>query len=126
MIENFPSANIQNSSFEGNFIQGNVSGNVSFSKGSVESNSELHQVANQIQQILEHLDEKHDKSSSSGKMQLAAAAIETIEGDLTLRQRIISAVKVGGVSAIEQLLSHPASSFVIAAIQDWQKTSKSS
>ena len=55
-------------------------------------------------------------------MQLATEAITRIESNPNLMQRVLSALQAGGVSAIEELLSHPASSFVIAALEDWQKT----
>ncbi len=34
----------------------------------------------------------------------------------------LHAIKAAGVAAVEQLLNHPASSFVIAALEDLQKT----
>ncbi|WP_238361207.1 hypothetical protein [Iningainema tapete] len=33
-----------------------------------------------------------------------------------------SALKSGGIQALAQLLNHPAASFVIGALEDWQKT----
>ena len=35
---------------------------------------------------------------------------------------INSALKVGGTSALDSLLDHPAASFAIAALEDWQQT----
>jgi hypothetical protein len=37
-------------------------------------------------------------------------------------ERIFSALQAGGRSAIEQALNHPAASFVMGALDDWQKT----
>jgi hypothetical protein len=34
----------------------------------------------------------------------------------------LSALKAGGVSAFEQLLNHPAASFVIGALEDWKNS----
>ena len=45
-----------------------------------------------------------------------------IDSNPTLTARILSALKVGSVKAFEQFLSHPAASFVIGALEDWQKT----
>lgn len=42
--------------------------------------------------------------------------------DPSLAQRIISALGAGSTSALEQFLNHPAASFVMAALEDWQKT----
>jgi hypothetical protein len=33
-----------------------------------------------------------------------------------------SALKTGGIQALGQLLNHPAATFVIAALEDWQKS----
>ncbi|PSB27731.1 hypothetical protein [Chlorogloea sp. CCALA 695] len=56
-----------------------------------------------------------------GRMQLATEAVTRIEGNADLMQRVISAFQAGGISALEQLLNHPAASFVVAAMKDWQK-----
>jgi hypothetical protein len=119
------SVNIQNSSFQGNFIQGDVSGNVQLSGSSTDAEHEFYQAASQIQSILDQLSNSHSTDTVSGKMRLATKAVSIIEKDLNLRQRIVSALKVGSISSLEQLLSHPAASFVIAAIQDWQQTADS-
>jgi hypothetical protein len=115
---------IQNGSFQGNLVQGNVSGDVQFGEVSGESEKDLCEAAGQIQYILEQLDNSYPSNTVSGKMQLATKAVSLIENDQKLQQRILSALKVGSISALEQLLSHPAASFVIAAIQDWKQHSK--
>ncbi|MGK7928656.1 MAG: hypothetical protein AB4290_26045 [Spirulina sp.] len=55
-------------------------------------------------------------------MQLATEVVTRIESDSSLMQRVLSALQAGSVSALEQLLNHPAASFVIAALENWQKT----
>ncbi len=55
-------------------------------------------------------------------MKIATKVITQIDNNSTKAERILSAIKAGGVSAVEKLLNHPASSFVIAALKDWQKT----
>jgi pantoate kinase len=52
-------------------------------------------------------------------MQIATAAIQTLETDKSLKRKVVSALKSGGTAAIGQLLNHPAASFVIAALEDW-------
>ncbi len=39
--------------------------------------------------------------------------------------RILSALKASGTSALDSLLDHPAASFAIAALEDWQQTQSS-
>lgn len=54
-------------------------------------------------------------------MALATEAITRIDNDSSLSAKILSALKMGGVKAFEQFLNHPAASFIIAALEDWQK-----
>ena len=82
----------------------------------------LAQAAKDIQELLEQLDETYPSDTTAGKMKIATEVITQIDNNSTKAQRIFSAIKAGGVSAVEQLLNHPASSFVIAALEDWQKT----
>jgi hypothetical protein len=117
------SINFQNSEFEGNLIQGNVTGNVTFTKADNSQNIEIAELAKKLQDILESLEADHSSNTISERMKIATEAISIVEKDLPLRRRILSAVKTGGISAFEQLLNHPAASFVMAAINDWQQTS---
>ncbi|MGD1705059.1 pentapeptide repeat-containing protein [Dapis sp. BLCC M229] len=82
----------------------------------------LAQAAKDIQELLEQLDETYPSDTTAGKMKIATEVITQIDNNSTKAERIFSAIKAGGVSAVEQLLNHPASSFVIAALEDWQKT----
>ena len=88
----------------------------------LEQRQNLTEAATQIQKLLEQLSKTYSTETVSGRMQLATEAVTRIEGDSNLLQRVLSALQVGGVSALEQLLNHPAASFVIAALEDWQKT----
>ncbi|NEP86349.1 MAG: hypothetical protein F6K18_05675 [Okeania sp. SIO2C2] len=55
-------------------------------------------------------------------MKIATRVITQIDNNPTKAERILSAVKAAGVAPVEQLLNHSAISFVIAALEDWQKT----
>jgi hypothetical protein len=48
-------------------------------------------------------------------MTVASVAIQRIENNHTLRDRILSALKTGGIQALGQMLNHPFSTFAIAA-----------
>ncbi len=54
-------------------------------------------------------------------MKIATEVITQIDNNPTKTKRILSVIKAGGVAAVEQLLNHPASSFIIEALKDWQK-----
>ena len=56
------------------------------------------------------------------RMKIATEVITQINNNSTKKERIFAAIKAGGIAAFEQLLNHPASSFVIGALEDWQKS----
>ncbi len=82
----------------------------------------LAEAAAEIQQLLEQLDKSYPSDTMSGRMQIATEAVSQIENNPAFKTRVLSALKAGGVSAFEQFLNHPAASFVIGALEDWQKT----
>jgi hypothetical protein len=55
-------------------------------------------------------------------MQAAQEAMTQIKSDMSLGDRILSALRVGGSEALKQTLNHPAATFVLALLDDWQKT----
>ncbi|NEN88592.1 MAG: hypothetical protein F6K48_06535 [Okeania sp. SIO3H1] len=82
----------------------------------------LAQAAKDIQELLAQLDETYPSDTTMDRMKIATEVITQIDNNPTKAERILSAIKSGGVAAVEQLLNHPASTFVIAALEDWQKT----
>jgi hypothetical protein len=97
---------------------GNVEGdfNVNHTKNN------LSEGAAEIQQLLNQLSQAYPTNTTTEKMTVASAAIQHIENNHTLRQRVLSALKTGGIQALGQMLNHPAATFVIAALEDWQKS----
>ena len=110
--------NIGNMAQNVNMVQKNTLNEISSSA----QEQSLVQAAAEIQQLLEQLDKTYSTGTTSDKMIVAAEAIAQIENNPNLTARILSALKVGSVKAFEQALSHPAASFVIGALEDWQKT----
>ncbi|NER05122.1 MAG: hypothetical protein F6K17_22265 [Okeania sp. SIO3C4] len=82
----------------------------------------LAQAAKDIQELLEQLDETYPSNTMPGKIKIAEEVITQIDNNQTKAERIFNAIKADGVAAFQQFLNHPASSFVIAALEDWQKT----
>jgi len=91
-----------------------------------EQQQTLAEAAAEIQELLDQLSRSYPKSTRGDQMTIAAEAIKQIEDDPSLMKRILKALKAGGVSALEQFLNHPAASFVIAALEDWQSTNETS
>lgn len=89
-----------------------------------EQKQNLAEAAAEIQQLLEQLSQSYRTDTEPGKEALAKEVVQRIENNPTLMQKTISALSAGGTAALEQLLSHPAASFVIAALDDWNKNSQ--
>ncbi|MBG1240550.1 pentapeptide repeat-containing protein, partial [Nostoc sp. NZL] len=89
-----------------------------------EKKQNLAEAAAEIQQLLEQLSQSYPTNTNSEKMVLAIEAKKHVENNPTLMQKIISALEAGGTAALEQLLSHPAASFVIGVFEDFKKNSK--
>jgi len=108
------------------------SGNVQIGGGQIQSGAKiiginneaqpqnLAQAAQEIQQFLQQLDNSYSSETTNGKMKMAIEVVECIENNPNLKQRILSALKAGGIQAFERLLDHPAASFVAGALADWQ------
>jgi len=85
-----------------------------------EHKQNLVEAAADIQALLEQLEKSYPTNTTTSKMALATQAMQHIDGDPNLTAKILSALRTGSVKALEQLLSHPAASFVIGALEDWQ------
>ena len=108
----------------GGSISGNASNNTEELSGNINESDlkTLAEAAAEIQQLLEQLEKSYPINTTMGKMALATEAIAQIESNSSLTARILSALKTGGTKAFEQFVNHPASIFVIGALEDWQKT----
>lgn len=112
-------------------VSGNPGGDVSsevkdsFNTYTQEQKQNLTEAAAEIQQLLEQLEKSYPTETTAGKMAVATETIKHIESNPTLTAKILSALKTGSVKALEQFLSHPAASFVIGALEDWQKNNGS-
>ncbi|MBW4659338.1 MAG: leucine-rich repeat domain-containing protein [Drouetiella hepatica Uher 2000/2452] len=77
----------------------------------------LAQAAQDIQDLLNHLDQTYDRTTPIGQAMISAKAIESIEKNPTLKARIINALKEGGTTALEEAIDHPAVKPVIALVK---------
>ena len=130
----------QTHSSNGDNVAGNVEHNtfnapvgVGVNKGHISDNAivagvdneapsqDITEAAAQIQALLDQLSQTYPTKTSKQKMAIAVEAMDVIEQDSSLTQRLLSAVKAGSLAAIESMLNHPAASFVIAAIEDLNK-----
>jgi len=85
----------------------------------------LVEAAKEIQTLIDQLAQRYPTTTMPEKVGFASAIVQQIDTNPSLSDRILSASKVGGTAALGQFLNHPVSSFVIAAIEDWQSTKRS-
>lgn len=52
-------------------------------------------------------------------MTIATETVKAIEGDPTIKKRLINALKEGGTTAIEEAIDHPAIKPFVAAINGY-------
>lgn len=86
------------------------------------NSSNLAQAAQEIQDLIDRLAQTYPTDTRATKNAFADEIVRRIDANPSLTDRLLSATKAGGVAAIEQFLSHPAISFVVAALEDWEKT----
>jgi len=86
----------------------------------------LSETFSEIQQLFQQLEQIYDIDTTFGKIKIATESIKYIEKNPSQMARILSALKTGSISAVEQALNHPAATFFIAAMQDWQQTNPAS
>ena len=85
----------------------------------------LTEAAREIQTLIDQLAQSYPTTTMPEKVGFASAIVQQIDTNPSLSDRVLSASKVGGTAALGQFLNHPVSSFVIAAIEDWQSTKRS-
>jgi hypothetical protein len=136
-IQNSPNQNQENNNMNnsGNnrhittgrdYRETNVNDQGTYVEGDYFDNSQqkqsLAEAAAEIQNLLEQLDKSYPSDTTTGKMEIATGVIQHLDRNPDLAARLSSALKAGSVQAFTQFLNHPAASFVVGALDDWQKT----
>ena len=102
-----------NERIEGDYVQGNY-----YAAGEKQS---LAEAAAEIQQLLGQLEQSYPNTTTAEQMVVAAEVVKRIESNPTLKQRVVGAVKEGGLAAFEKAIDNPAGAFVVGAIKGWQE-----
>jgi hypothetical protein len=95
--------------------------NIEFNQYAYEQKQNLAEAAAEIQQLLQQLELSYPVNTTSEQMIVAAEAIKKIETNPSLKQRVIAALKEGGIQAFEKAIDHPLGAFVVGAIKGWQE-----
>ncbi|BAY67135.1 hypothetical protein NIES22_72980 (plasmid) [Calothrix brevissima NIES-22] len=102
-----------NERIQGDYVQGNY-----YATGQPQSHA---LAAAEIQALLKQLEQTYPTTTTSQQMVVAAEAINRIENNPTMKQKVINAVKEGGLAAFEKAIDNPAGAFVVGAIKGWQE-----
>lgn len=102
------------------FVYGNYNSQESTSSLSSEQQEYLLEIAAEIQKLLNHISETYPANTTQEKIITAAKVVSEIENNHTLKQKIVSAVRTGSISAIETMITHPAGAITLAALVSWQ------
>ena len=101
------------------FINGDYNSREITSHNTSNQNLIVLETAAEIQKILNHISTMHPDNTTQEKIIIATETINEIEESPILKQRIISAVKAGGIEAFRTMLAHPASAITLAALETW-------
>jgi internalin A len=109
----------QQPSFGGDYVRGNKFGgdNVGRDKIGTQINNSpnLAQAAKEIKELLDQLSEEYNPNTEKGQNSIKNEALKVIKNDSTLQQKIVNALKEGGVTTLEEAINHPLAKIVIAA-----------
>jgi hypothetical protein len=116
--QNNPNINIEKSNIASVTGQGTINtAIVEQYNFSPEEKQNLAEAAQEIQDLLNQLSKTYSPPNPTNNLKIATATLEAIEKNLTLKSRVINALKVGGTEAIKELLDHPAVNILIASIE---------
>ncbi|HEY9606881.1 MAG TPA: hypothetical protein V6C85_35055, partial [Allocoleopsis sp.] len=90
----------------------NVAGNKTLNQFNNSPN--LAKAARDIKELLDQLSKDYPSNTPAGQAMIGAKAIEHIENNPTLRQRVVNALKEAGATALEEAVAHPAVKILVA------------
>ncbi|MEM9946638.1 MAG: COR domain-containing protein, partial [Cyanobacteria bacterium P01_D01_bin.36] len=85
----------------------------------INNSQDLAQATCDIKALFAELDQTYDKTTPIGQMTIATETVKAIEGNPTVKKRLINALKEGGTTALEEAIEHPAIKPVVAAIKGY-------
>ena len=88
---------------------------------STEQKQTLTEAAKEIEELLAQLAETYSPPSAANNAIVAAETVQKIEGNPTLKSKIVNALEAGGVKALKELIKRPEVDVFLAAIEGWKK-----
>ncbi len=90
---------------------------------SPEQKQNLAEAAAEIQKLLEQLAENYPTETLTQKAAVAEEALQRIESNPTLKQRVVSAIQAMSVEALMQLIDHPVANILREGIESFREAS---
>jgi phosphoenolpyruvate-protein kinase (PTS system EI component) len=83
----------------------------------------LAEAAAEIQKLLEQLAENYPTETLTQKAAVAEEALQIIESNPTLKQRVVSAIQAMSLEALMQLIDHPVANILREGIENFREPS---
>ncbi|NEO95087.1 MAG: pentapeptide repeat-containing protein, partial [Moorea sp. SIO3G5] len=84
-----------------------------------EQTQSLAEAAAEIQQLLNQLSQTNPTTTNKEKMIVVGEVVDQIETNPTLKNKVINALKAGGVEAFKEAIDHPLVNILMATIDGW-------
>jgi len=125
--DNLKESNISVTTGSGSIVGSSIGGkdisidNYNLQVSHVNTLDEAHfiNVASEIRLILQNLEKNYCTSDDHEEI-VVEEAIQRIEGNISLKKRVVSAIKEGGIKSFEKAVNHPLAAFLVGAIKGWQ------
>ncbi|GGA23922.1 pentapeptide repeat-containing protein [Okeania sp. KiyG1] len=96
-----------------------ISGNQYNYSTNPETKRNLAEAAKEIQELLKQLEESNPTETTASQMAVVTQAIEIVENNPTLKQRVIGVLKSAGTEALKEAIDNPIANIFVAAIEGW-------
>gem|GEM_PF-1451885 len=84
--------------------------------------AEVAETAEEIQQLLDQLSQTNPTTTTREKMTVVAEAVDQIENNLTLKEKVINVLKAGEVEVLKEAIDNPLTSILMATIEGWRES----
>ncbi|NEQ83865.1 MAG: hypothetical protein F6K26_27890 [Moorea sp. SIO2I5] len=84
-----------------------------------EQKQSLAEAAAEIQQLLNQLSQTNPTTTNKEKMTFVGEVIDKIDNNPTLKNKVINALKAGGVEAFKEAIDHPLVNILMATVEGW-------
>jgi internalin A len=85
------------------------------------NSQDLAQAAQDIKALITQFSDDYDTTTPTGKRKLSDKILDMIEGDSTLQQRTLNALKEAGKTAFEEAIDHPVAKVLVAGLEGFME-----